>query len=101
MSIATDGEIAVVVTTEHRGVFFGYVPADLDLTNCKERISLARCRNCLYWSRNVKGFIGLSLTGPDSDCRVGPANDLVVYAVTSIAKCSDEAVKAWESQPWG
>jgi hypothetical protein len=37
-------ERAVVVTTEHRGVFFGYAD-DID----GDQIELKRVRLCLYW----------------------------------------------------
>ena len=46
-------ERAVMVTTAHRGVFFGYA-TDTD----GETIALKRARLCLYWSADVKGFIG-------------------------------------------
>jgi len=63
-------ERAVVVTTQHRGVFFGYA-TDTDA----EIIKLSKARNCLSWSADVKGFMGLAATGPNKSCRVGPAVD--------------------------
>lgn len=90
-------EKPVVVTTEFRGVFFGY----LESRN-GDLIVLNKARNCLYWSSDVKGFVGLAVTGPTSSCRVGPAvARLELFKVTSILDPSDEAVKAWEAQPWG
>lgn len=48
-------ERPVIVTTEHRGVFFGYA------TNTDgETIDLKRARLCVYWSADVKGFMGLA-----------------------------------------
>jgi hypothetical protein len=88
-------ERAVVVTTEHRGVFFGYA-AD----TAGETINLRAARNCLYWSSGVKGFMGLAATGPDKACRVGPAADIELRGITSVIACTDEAVKAWEAAPW-
>jgi len=86
----------VVVTTEHRGVFFGY--AD-DTTG--SIIDLKQARNCIYWSPAVKGFIGLAATGPDAKSRVGPAADMQLRAITAVLECTPEAVKAWEGEPWG
>lgn len=50
-------ERAVLVTTEHRGVFFGYA-TETD----GETITLKNARNCVYWSSDVKGFLGLAST---------------------------------------
>lgn len=90
---------AVVVTTEFRGVFFGYL--DKAVTTVPAELKLSKCRNVLYWGRRTKGFLGLAANGPSSDCRVGPAcPSLLIKKVTSIAECSGNAVKAWESEPW-
>lgn len=88
---------AVIVTTEHRGVFFGYLESKTETTAV-----LTQVRNCLYWSRKVKGFIGLAATGPDKDCRVGPAAPRMdINKVTSITECSEEAIHNWEQGFWG
>jgi hypothetical protein len=88
-------ERAVLVTTSHRGVFFGYA-IDTDGATIKLRAA----RNCLYWGRGVKGFIGLASTGPIGDCRVGPAADIELRDITCVAECSADAVKVWEAAPW-
>jgi hypothetical protein len=88
-------ERAVVVTTEHRGVFFGYAK-DTD----GDVIKLRAARNCVYWSQVVRGFVGLAATGPDKLSKVGPAADIEVRKITSIIECTPEAVTAWESAPW-
>jgi hypothetical protein len=91
----TSGERAVVVTTEHRGVFFGYASD----TN-GDVIKLRAARNCIYWSHGVRGFMGLAATGPDKQSKVGPAADIEVRKITSVIECTPEAVAAWEAQPW-
>lgn len=94
---AANEEIAVVVTTEHRGVFFGYI----DPENSKgDIIAMRGARNCVYWSTGVRGFMGLAATGPDKQSKVGPAADIEVRKITSVIKCSEEAIKAWEAAPW-
>jgi len=85
----------VVVTTEFRGVFFGYAT-----DTSGETIFLAKARNCLYWSSDVKGFMGLAVTGPTRSCRVGPAADVTLRKITSVLETTSAAVKAWESAPW-
>jgi hypothetical protein len=89
-------ERAVVVTTEHRGVFFGYA------TNTDgETVSLKRARLCLHWSADVKGFMGLASGGPTNGCRIGPAvEEIELRKITSVIAVSADAVKAWEKAPW-
>lgn len=90
-------ERAVLVTTAHRGVFFGYMRGEPN----KDKIKLARARNCVSWSTAEKGVFGLAVTGPGPSCRVGPAvPDLTLLDITSVAECSSVAVQAWESGPW-
>lgn len=86
---------AVLVTTAHKGVFFGYS------ADAGETVRLARARNCIYWSTDVHGFLGLAAWGPTRGCRIGPRVSLLtLHAVTSVTVCSSEAVKAWEAMPW-
>ena len=88
-------ERAVVVTTKHRGVFFGYA-----VDTGGETIKLRAARNCIYWSSEVKGFLGLAATGPTKACRVGPAADIELRDITCVASATEVATKAWESGPW-
>lgn len=88
-------ERPVVVTTAHRGVFFGYATK-----TDGETIALKRSRLCLYWSRDVKGFMGLAANGPSKDCRIGPAADITLRAITAVLEVTPEAAAKWESQPW-
>jgi hypothetical protein len=92
---AAGPERPVLVTTEYRGVFFGYAT-----DTGGDTIKLRSARNCIYWSKAVKGFIGLCVTGPDEDCRIGPAADIELRKITCVADVSPEAVKAWEAAPF-
>ena len=95
MGKKANGERAVLVTTAHRGVFFGYTE---DTSGAI--IALRAARNCLYWPTNQKGFLGLAATGPVSGSRIGPAADIELRDITSVAACTPEAVTAWEKAPW-
>lgn len=88
-------ERPVLVTTAHRGVFFGYA-TDTD----GDTVFLRAGRNCLYWTADVKGFIGLASHGPSPSCRVGPPADITLRAITAVVEVTPEAVKRWEAQPW-
>jgi len=91
-------EIAIVVTTAHKGVFFGYTTDDVS----NKTLSLKRARMCVYWSADVRGMPGLAGAGPTSSCRVSPAADIdALHDVTGVWRATPEAVEAWEAQPWG
>lgn len=91
-------ERAVVVTTEFRGVFFGYVENDKETPT---KIVLTDARNCVYWSAATKGVLGLAADGPGSDCRIGPKIPrLEVWKITAILDCTEKAVAKWEAAPW-
>lgn len=88
-------ERPVIVTTAHRGVFFGYA-SNTD----GETIALKRARLCLYWSADTKGFMGLASSGPGDSCRLGPAADITLRAVTAVLEVTPKAVARWEGAPW-
>lgn len=90
--------IGVVVTTAHRGVFFGYVQATQPLD--VETIRIEDARNCVRWV-DTRGFMGLAATGPNNKCRIGPrVPSLTLQKVTSVAEASQAACDAWEKAPW-
>jgi len=88
----------VMVTTKHRGVFFGYGPAKAT----DGAITIKQSRMCVYWSADVRGVMGLASGGPTSSCRVTHAlpEPVTLYDVTGVFGVSDDAVKKWESAPW-
>jgi hypothetical protein len=88
-------ERAVLVTTAHKGVFFGYATETDGAT-----IALRAARNCLYWGSDNKGFIGLASMGPLASARVGPAANIELRDITCVAEVSPEAVERWERAPW-
>lgn len=85
----------VIVTTAHRGVFFGYAH-DTD----GDQIALQRARLCLYWSADVKGFMGLASNGPSKSCKIGPPADITLRAITAVLEVTPDAVAKWEAAPW-
>ena len=88
-------ERPVLVTTEYKGVFFGYAEKTEG-----ETIKLKRARNCIYWPSSNEGFMGLATHGPKDGARVGPRADIELRKVTSISEVSDEAVARWEAIKW-
>jgi hypothetical protein len=85
---------AVLVTTANRGVFFGYAAKTDGST-----IKLERARNCIYWSRQCGGFMGLASNGPVGDSRVGARADIEIRNITSVTEVTEEAAKVWNEKP--
>lgn len=88
----------VLVTTAHKGVFFGYLASNVT----KERITLTRVRNVVFFDAATKGFLGLAQNGPTSACRIGPAvvEKSTIFDITLVSTVSEEAVKRFEEAPW-
>jgi hypothetical protein len=86
----------VIVCTDKRGVFMGFAK---DTTG--DPITLERPRMVVYWSKDVKGILGLAATGPSASCRVTAAPPKIeLRGITCVIEVSAEAVKAWEAAPW-
>jgi hypothetical protein len=84
---------AVLITTEFRGVFFGYIK---NTDKSPNEIMLFNARNCIYWSKDCKGFLGLAKFGPTSSCIIGAqVEEITLYKITSITLVSSEAEKKW------
>lgn len=92
----TKASVPLVVTTTHKGVFFGYgVPSH------SSTIRITDARMCVYWSSDVKGVVGLAASGPTKGCRIGPAAPAITLLdVTAVMEASPEAEAQWKMEPW-
>jgi hypothetical protein len=89
-------ERPVVVTTQYRGVFFGYAN-----DTSGDVVSLNRARMCVYWDSSLHGVLGLACDGPNANCRIGKAVDSIeLRGVTAVIECGDAAAAKWEAEPW-
>lgn len=88
-----ENHVPVLVTTKHRGVFFGWIdPASKALST----LTLKKCRNCIYWASSCGGFLGLAANGPNSDCKIGTeAPEVVLHDITSVSDVTEEAASKW------
>ncbi len=92
-------EVGLVITTKHRGVFFGY--AEKPTGKTPDTILLTKARMCVSWSSDIRGVTGLAAVGPSKNCKIGLAiPSLNVNDITSVMECSPEAITAWERGPW-
>ena len=83
---------AVLVTTEFRGVFFGYAT-----DTSGDTISLTGARNCIYWPSENGGFLGLASKGPVKGARIGERADIELRKITAVAEVTPDAVATWEA----
>lgn len=91
----------VLVTTIHRGVFFGKLVEEKGSGHSDWWVVLSEAQNIPYWSAETKGFLGLAAYGPQKGSRVGPrVPSLKLQGVTSVAEMTDEAVTAWKGMQW-
>lgn len=91
-------ERAVLVTTSHRGVFFGYVNGTYSPGDTV--IHLRAARNVIYWPTGNQGFLGLAAMGPKSEARVGPPADIELRDITCVAQCTDDAAAKFGAFKW-
>lgn len=90
--------IPLVVTTSHKGVFFGFGQNKI---SADKTIRLEKAQMCVYWSAAVKSVLGLAASGPDSQSKVGrPVPAITLTDVTSVMEASPEAAEKWAKQPW-
>lgn len=81
----------VVVTTEYRGVFFGYAEK-----TSGDTITLTNARNCIYWSAATGGFMGLASNGPAKGSRIGETvSSIELRKITAVLEMTPKAVEAW------
>ncbi len=97
-----NGRVAVLVCTDKRGVFLGWVaPAALKGDAWRKKLALTDAQMCVYWSSDVRGVLGLAATGPTKSCKVTPrVPEQLVVDIHGVTRCTEEAVKAWEKEPW-
>lgn len=87
----------ILLTTQHRGVFFAQVAPETDLTQ-KTLTDLKNCRMAIYW--NTKGSVmELASVGPNSGSRIGtPADVDVMHDITAVFSVTDQAAEKWLNQ---
>lgn len=84
----------VLVTTEFRGVFYGYIKKNSKLP---AEITLTKARNCIFWAAKTGGFAGLASNGPNNECRIGaPVDEITLYKITCTVPVTKAAAKNWD-----
>lgn len=84
---------AILISTQHRGVFFGLVDEETDLQ--QRTLSLKNARCAIRWG--TKGGIAeLAEQGPNASSRIGsPADIEAIHDITAVWNVTDEAREKW------
>lgn len=84
----------ILITTQHRGVFFAQVEETTDLTQ-KMLTNLKNCRMAIHFN-TTKGVMELAQDGPNKGSRLGaPADVDVMHDVTAVFSVTDKAAEKW------
>lgn len=87
---------SILITTQHRGVFFAQVEESADLT-AKMLTNLKNCRMAIYFN-TTKGVMELAQEGPNKGSRIGAIADVdVMHDVTSVISVTEKAAEKWLS----
>lgn len=86
----------VLITTLHKGVFYGEIDADADLT-AKTLTDIKNARMAIYWGTS-KGVMQLAETGPTSSSRISAKCDIpVLHDVTGVFAVTEQAATVWNN----
>lgn len=84
----------ILITTQHRGVFFAQVDDNTDLTQ-KTLTNLKNCRMAIYFG-TTRGVMQLAQDGPTSSSKIGAGADVdVMHDITAVFSVTDKAAQAW------
>lgn len=84
-------ERPVIVTTVHRGVFFGY-----SSNTSGDVIDLKRARMAIYWG-TTRGLMELCEEGPNDNSRISARADVQLRGITAVFEVTPSAVEKWEA----
>lgn len=85
---------AVLVTTQHRGVFAGLVSEGQDMN--ARTVALKGAKMAIRWG-TTRGVMELAHTGPNKDSRISlPADIPALHDVTAIFDVTEDAWAKWQ-----
>lgn len=85
----TVGLRPVLVTTQHRGVFVGLIPADQDIN--ARTLPLKAAKMVIYWG-TMRGLMELCETGPTEKSKISaPADIAALHDITAVFEMTPAA----------
>lgn len=95
-----EDKVAVLITTSHRGVYFGYIDeSDIDT---RPTLRVSNMRHVYYWAKGLAGIYELPTKGPPNGSRLTatPVPEISIDAVANVAPCTPEAIERFENGTW-
>src|SRR5581483_9007728 len=93
VSMTANQAAPVVVTTAHRGVFFGLLAGD----RAGKTVELADAQMCVYCSSDVRGVPALATDGPSRRATATrPVPQTRLEDVSIVIYATEDAVKQWQ-----
>ena len=87
---------AILITTKHRGVFYGEVEDSEPIDG--EHIKNVRMARMAICFGTEHGVAQLAATGPTENSKIGSAADMpIIRDVTAVWSVTDEAAAAWRN----
>lgn len=84
---------AVLITTEHRGVFAGLIEDDQDIN--ARSMPLKEAKMAIYWG-TTNGVMELAQSGPTDKSRISlPADILALHDITAVFSITPSAWEKW------
>ena len=84
---------AVIITTEHRGVFYGFIENDQDVN--ARTMPLKNAKMAIKWGTD-KGVMQLARTGPTNRSKISAEADIpALHDITAVFVVTEEAQKQW------
>jgi len=84
----------ILITTQHRGVWFAQIDKKADLTQ-KVLTNLKNCKMAIRWG-TTNGLHQLCETGPTRSSKISsPCNIAVLHDITAVFDVTDKAAKEW------
>lgn len=67
----------------------------------ENQVCLTEARCAVFWPTEVRSIFGLASRGPSTGaCISPPCKSIVLSHVELVLEATDEAVKAWQKEPW-
>lgn len=86
----------LLICTQHRGVFYGELPDETDLTQ-RTLTNIQNARMAVYWG-TTKGVMQLAETGPTPSSKIGASATIeVLHDITGVFAVTEEAAAKWKS----
>jgi hypothetical protein len=90
--------VPLIVTTEYKGVFFGYGKVLKSNTS----ITLKNARMCVAWPNSTHSMAGLcSISSAEKGLKISPrVPSVILYRITGVFEPTPKAVAVMETEPW-